>query len=73
MSVKDLIANWEEALALAFSQLQDGDVIELTDGDLEHVAAPNLRSRVVAGHMTGGKVCSLFVFHLCHSAQCIIK
>ncbi len=49
MSVKDLIANWEEALALAFSQLQlDGNVIELTDGDLEDVEAPHVRSALLA-------------------------
>ncbi len=51
MSVKDLIAEWEEALALALSQpgdteLHDGD---LTDANVNDSERMRVRSGVVAG------------------------
>ncbi len=50
MSVKDLIANWEEALTVALSQPDEGrGVIELNDGDLETVSGQRIRSNVHAG------------------------
>ena len=53
MSSKDLIAAWEEALAVALSQ-PDGEkpVIEMDDSDLTNVAGSarmRVRSNVVAG------------------------
>ena len=52
MSVKDLIATWEEALAEA--QLAVSPV-ELSDEDLETAAVPGIaaRSGLRAGGMTG--------------------
>ncbi len=55
MSVKDLIAKWEEALAVALSQPGDQDAVtEMHDGDLTNVAASaaaraRIRSNVHAG------------------------
>ncbi len=54
MSVKDLIANWEEALALALSPDED-PVTEMHDDDLTNVAdrqgitRSRIRSNVHAG------------------------
>ena len=54
MSVKDLIAGWEEALAMVLSQPggQEDAVTELYDGDLINVAdqrIARIRSNVRAG------------------------
>ena len=53
MSVKDLIANWEEALAVALSQPDDQDpVTEMLDDALTDVAdrrIAKIRSNVHAG------------------------
>ena len=54
MSVKDLIANWEEALAVALSQPDKRDAIELNDGDLEIVADRRIRSNMHAGQLQKG-------------------
>ena len=65
MSVKDLIANWEEALALALSQPDDQDpVSEMHDDDLTNVAdlriaRMRVRSNVVAGVTFG---CTIQVY-----------
>ena len=58
MSVKDLIANWEEALAVALSQSDERDIMELDDGGLEHVADRRLaaiRSGLRAGPVLATK------------------
>ena len=55
MSVKDLIAEWEEALGVALSQPDDEDpVTEMHDGNLDltnaaHSARMRVRSNVRAG------------------------
>ena len=61
MSVQDLIANWEEALALALSQPDERGAIELTRGDLEtvadrRIASAGIRSNVVAGWRIQGSL-----------------
>lgn len=57
MSVKDLIAKWEEALALALNQPDDEDpVSEMHDGAVTNVAdrrIARMRSNVVAGRPPG--------------------
>ena len=59
MPVKDLIAHWEEVLALALGLPDKRDAIELNDGDLTNVADRRLariRSNVVAGARLDGLI-----------------
>ncbi len=44
MSIKDLLTNWEEALAVALSQPDKRDADELNDDDLETVADRRIRT-----------------------------
>ena len=61
MSARDLIIQWEEALAVALSQPDDEDPItEMHDGDLTNVAdrrIARIRSNVLAGCTHGTDVC----------------
>ena len=57
MSVKDLIASWEEALVLALSQPDDEDpVAERHDGALTNEGDRRLKSNVHAGSAADGNV-----------------
>ncbi len=63
MSVKDLIANWEEALALALSQPEDEDpVTEMHDGDLTNVADRRIASARIRSNVHAGGCASMWVF-----------
>jgi len=68
MSVKDLIANWEEALAVALSQPDDQDrVTEMHDDALTNVADRRIYARFRSNLHAGWADLPLWSAGACHS------
>ena len=68
MSTRDLIANWEEALATALGPPDDGDAEQLNDEALDRAADRRLRSDLCAGRFPATYACSYW--GTCYESTC---